>query len=261
MDLLFNTPIEDHLDRIEKISRDAGRAIMEVYEKVIDVSYKLDHSPLTDADLKANRMIVHALKSFYPEVPILTEEAVADFKAVNEEGFYWLIDPLDGTKEFIKRNGEFTVNIALILKGNPILGVVFAPAKNLLYRAAKHNGAFKREGDGDLKKIHVAAHAPESAWIVAGSRSHTDEATQRWLQGLGEYTLIPMGSSLKMCLIAEGVAHIYPRLGPTSLWDTAAAHVILKEAGGEIKDLDGHVLNYSNPSQVLNPFFIASCEH
>ena len=261
MDLLFNTPIEDHLDRIEKISRDAGRAIMEVYEKVIDVSYKLDQSPLTDADLKANRMIVHALKSFYPEVPILTEEAVADFKAVNEEGFYWLIDPLDGTKEFIKRNGEFTVNIALIFKGNPILGVVFAPAKNLLYRAAKHNGAFKREGDGDLKKIHVAAHAPESAWIVAGSRSHTDEATQRWLQGLGEYTLIPMGSSLKMCLIAEGVAHIYPRLGPTSLWDTAAAHVILKEAGGEIKDLDGHVLNYSNPSQVLNPFFIASCEH
>lgn len=261
MDLLFNTPIEDHLDRIEKISRDAGRAIMAVYEKVIDVSYKLDHSPLTDADLKANRMIVHALKSFYPEVPILTEEAVADFKAVNEEGFYWLIDPLDGTKEFIKHNGEFTVNIALILKGNPILGVVFAPAKNLLYRAAKHNGAFKREGDGDLKKIHVAAKPPESPWIVAGSRSHTDEATQRWLQGLGEYTLIPMGSSLKMCLIAEGVAHIYLRLGPTSLWDTAAAHIILKEAGGEIKDLDGHVLNYSNPSQVLNPFFIASCEH
>ena len=261
MDLLFNTPIEDHLDRIEKISRDVGRAIMEVYEKVINVSYKLDHSPLTDADLKANRMIVHALKSSYPEVPILTEEAVADFKAVNEEGFYWLVDPLDGTKEFIKRNGEFTVNIALILNGNPILGVVFAPAKNLLYRAAKYKGAFKREGDGDLKKIHVAAHAPESLWIVAGSRSHTDEATQRWLQGLGEYTLIPMGSSLKMCLIAEGVAHIYPRLGPTSLWDTAAAHVILKEAGGEIKDLDGHVLNYSNPSQVLNPFFIASCEY
>jgi len=261
MDLLFNTSIEDHLDRIEKISRDAGQAIMEVYEKAIEVSYKLDQSPLTEADLKANRMIVHALKSFYPEVPILTEEAVADFKAVNEEGFYWLIDPLDGTKEFIKRNGEFTVNIALILKGHPILGVVFAPEKNLLYRAAKDNGAFKREGDGDLKKIHVAMHAPESPWIVAGSRSHTDEATHHWLQGLGEYTLIPMGSSLKMCLIAEGIAHIYPRLGPTSLWDTAAAHVILKEAGGEIKDLEGHVLNYSNPSQVLNPFFIASCEH
>ena len=259
MDTLFGKPILDHLDRIEKMARDAGRAIMAVYEKSIDVSYKSDHSPLTDADLNANQTIVNALKHFYPEVSILTEEAILDFKGVNAEGFYWLVDPLDGTKEFIKRNGEFTVNIALIEKGKPILGVVFAPEKKILYRAAKNQGAYKREGDGDLKKIQVIKHEADSTWIVAGSRSHGDEATATWLKNLGDYKMIPMGSSLKMCLIAEGVAHIYPRLGPTSLWDTAAAHVILKEAGGEIRTLSGDVLSYKNPQEVLNPFFIASC--
>jgi 3'(2'), 5'-bisphosphate nucleotidase len=258
MDYLFNLPILDHLDRIEEISRDAGDAIMKVYEKAIDVSYKSDHSPITEADLIANQIIVNALQEFYPEVPILAEEAVADFKGVNEEGFYWLVDPLDGTKEFVKRNGEFTVNIALIQKGESILGVVFAPEKKLFYRAAKNEGAYKREADGQLKKIQVVRHDPGSSWIVTGSRSHKDEASQAWLQNLGEHQFIPMGSSLKICLIAEGMAHIYARFGPTSLWDTAAAHIILKEAGGEIKDLVGQILNYANPSQVLNPHFIAS---
>jgi 3'(2'), 5'-bisphosphate nucleotidase len=258
MDLLFNTPIEDHLDRIEKISRDAGQAIMDVYKKAIEVSYKSDHSPLTNADLHANQIIVDALQKDYPEIPILTEEAMSDFNGPNHEGCYWLIDPLDGTKEFIKRNGEFTVNIALVKEGEPILGIVLAPEKNILYRGAKNHGAYKREGDGDLKKIHVVPHAPGSTWIVAGSRSHADKAFDTWLASLGDHEVIPMGSSLKMCLIAEGAAHIYPRLGPTSLWDTAAAHAVLKEAGGEIKDLNGKVLNYADPSQVLNPFFIAS---
>ena len=258
MDSLFNAPILDHLDRIEKMSRDAGDAIMEIYKKTIDVSYKSDHSPLTEADLSANRIIVSALKKDYPEIPILTEEAVGDFKGSNEEGYFWLVDPLDGTKEFIKRNGEFTVNIALIFKGDPILGVVFAPEKKILYRAALNHGAFKRDGGGALKKIHVMPHEAGSTWIVAGSRSHSDEATKAWLQDLGDHTMIPMGSSLKMCIIAEGLAHVYPRLGPTSLWDTAAAHVILKEAGGDIKDLKGKTLSYADPSQVLNPFFIAS---
>ena len=258
MDSLLNPSILDCLDRIEKISRDAGDAIMEVYKNTINVSYKLDHSPLTEADLNANRIIVNALKYFYPEVPILTEEAVGDFKGINKKGFYWLVDPLDGTKEFIQRNGEFTVNIALIQKGEPILGVVFAPEKNLLYRAAKNQGAFKREKDDHLKKIQAVRHTPGSSWIVTGSRSHEDEATQAWLQNLGEYQFMPMGSSLKICLVAEGMAHIYPRFGPTSLWDTAAAHIILKEAGGDLRDLEGYALNYADPSQVLNPSFIAS---
>ena len=165
---------------------------------------------------------------------------------------------MDGTKEFIKRNGEFTVNIALIQKGEPILGVVFAPEKKLLYRAAKNQGAYKREADSHLKKIQVVRHVPSSPWIVTSSRSHDDEATQAWLQNLGEHQFMLMGSSLKLCLIAEGMAHIYPRFGLTSLWDTAAAHIILKEAGGDIRDLEGQVLNYANPTQVLNPRFIAS---
>ena len=259
MELLFGLPLLDHLDRIEKISRDAGDVIMEIYQKTINVSYKSDHSPLTEADLKANRIIMNALNECYLKIPILTEEAAAaDFTGVNKEGLYWLVDPLDGTREFIKHNGEFTVNIALIQKGEPILGVVFAPEKKLLYRAARNQGAYKREVDGHLKKIQVVRHVPGSPWIVTGSRSHEDEATQVWLQNLGEYQFMPMGSSLKICLVAEGMAHTYPRFGPTSLWDTAAAHIILKEAGGDIRDLEGYVLNYADPSQVLNPSFIAS---
>ncbi len=258
MDFTSSSNALNHLDRLESIARDAGQAIMEVCHKAIDVHYKSDTSPLTEADLIANRIIVDALKKYYPEIPILTEEAVSDFKAANRDGYYWLVDPLDGTKEFIKRNGEFTVNIALILKGQPILGVVLAPEKHLIYRAAKGHGAFKRDGEGELVAMHVKPHKPGTPWKVAGSRSHSDKAFEAWLAQLGEYEVIPMGSSLKMCLIAEGLAHIYPRLGPTSLWDTAAAHVILNEAGGEIKDLDGKILNYSDPSQVLNPFFIAS---
>jgi 3'(2'), 5'-bisphosphate nucleotidase len=258
MELLFGLALLDHLDRIEKISLDAGDVIMEIYQKTINVSYKSDHSPLTEADLNANRIIMNALKECYPQIPILTEEAVADFKGVHKEGLYWLVDPLDGTREFIKHNGEFTVNIALIQKGEPILGVVFAPEKKLLYRAARNQGAYKREVDGHLKKIQVVRHVPGSPWIVTGSRSHEDEATQAWLQNLGEYQFMPMGSSLKICLVAEGMAHTYPRFGPTSLWDTAAAHIILKEAGGDIRDLEGYVLNYADPSQVLNPSFIAS---
>ena len=247
------------LDVIEAIARDAGDAIMAVYKNAIDVTYKSDQSPLTEADVSANRVIVKALQTHYPEIPILTEEAVGDFKGANLDGYYWLVDPLDGTKEFIKRNGEFTVNMALIHHGEPVLGVVLAPDKNTLYRGVQNQGAFKREGDGELKKIQVSPRKDNEPWRVMGSRSHGDTSIDDWLLKLGQHELIPMGSSLKMCLIAEGVAHVYPRLGPTSLWDTAAAHAILKEAGGEIRTLSGDVLSYKNPQEVLNPFFIASC--
>ena len=247
------------LDVIEAIARDAGDAIMQVYKNAIDVRYKDDQSPLTEADLSANRVIVDGLTKNYPDVPILTEEAVGDFKGSNLDGYYWLVDPLDGTKEFIKKNGEFTVNIALIHHGEPVLGVVLAPDKNTLYRGAQNQGAFKREGVGALKKIQVSPHEDGTPWRVMGSRSHSDTSIDDWLLKLGQHELIPMGSSLKMCLIAEGVAHVYPRLGLTSLWDTAAAHAILKEAGGEIRTLSGDVLSYKNPHEVLNPFFVASC--
>jgi len=258
----LQAPLEalSHLNRIEDIAYEAGEHIMRVYQNAIAVEYKADASPLTEADLAANQSIVAALEKSYPNIPILTEEAVENFTGANEEGFYWLVDPLDGTKEFIKRNGEFTVNIALIHHGKPILGVVFAPAKDLMYRAAQGHGAFKREGKGQLEAIKVMRHQPGSVWKVVGSRSHSDDTMNDWLSKLGEYELIAMGSSLKMCLVAEGLAHIYPRLGPTSLWDTAAAHAILKEAGGEIRNLESHILSYADPSQILNPFFIASSE-
>jgi len=252
---------EINLDHVEAIAVEAGEAIMQVYEKAIDVSYKDDKSPLTEADLNANRVIVEGLKKYYPDIPILTEEAVGDFQGPNPQGYYWLVDPLDGTKEFIKKNGEFTVNIALIYQGVPVLGVVLVPAKGLTYRAHEGQGAYKRVGQGELKRIQVSPHKDGTPWRVMGSRSHSDTSIDDWLLKLGQHELIPMGSSLKMCLIAEGVAHVYPRLGLTSLWDTAAAHVILKEAGGEIKTLTGEVLSYGNPSEVLNPFFIASCHN
>lgn len=248
-----------NLDHVEAIAVEAGEAIMQVYKKVIDVSYKEDKSPLTEADLNANRVIVAGLKKYYPDIPILTEEAVGDFQGPNPQGYYWLVDPLDGTKEFIKKNGEFTVNIALIYQGVPVLGVVLVPAKGLTYRAHEGQGAYKRVGQGELKRIQVSPHKDGTPWRVMGSRSHSDTSIDDWLLKLGQHELAPMGSSLKMCLIAEGFAHVYPRLGPTSLWDTAAAHAILKEAGGEIRTLSGEVLSYGNPSEVLNPFFIASC--
>jgi 3'(2'), 5'-bisphosphate nucleotidase len=260
MDSLFNTSILNCLDRIEQISRDAGDAIMEVYKNTIDVSYKPDHSPLTEADLNANRIIVNALKYFYPEVPILTEEAVGDFKGINKKGFYWLVDPLDGTKEFIQRNGEFTVNIALIQNGEPILGVVFAPEKKLMYRGAKGYGAFKQEGDAQSQAIKVNSRQEGDVWRVVGSRSHDNDTFKSWVLNLGESEIILMGSSLKICLVAEGSAHIYPRLGPTSFWDIAAAHIILKEAGGEIIDFKGQELKYNNVKQPLNPDFIVSSD-
>lgn len=248
----------EHLDRIEKICFDAGCAIMDIYQETIGVNFKSDHSPLTQADLEANRIIVDALRYFYPEIPILSEEATENFTEINSDGLYWLVDPLDGTKEFIKHNGEFTVNVALIKDGEPILGVVYAPEKKLLYRGAKSQGAFKRGEDGRLQPIKVRARSEDSLWKVVGSRSHENDHLKIWLTNLGESEIILLGSSLKLCLIAEGKAHIYPRLGPTSFWDIAAAHIILKEAGGEIIDFNGKELNYLNVKQPLNPNFVAS---
>lgn len=152
MDTLFGKPILDHLDRIEKMACDAGLAIMAVYEKAIEVRYKPDHSPLTEADLKGNQIIVSALQRDYPEIPVLTEEAVGDFKGVNAEGFYWLVDPLDGTKEFIQRNGEFTVNIALIHQGEPMLGVVLAPEKKTSLPCYQKSGGVQKSRRGGFKK-------------------------------------------------------------------------------------------------------------
>ena len=243
------------LAEVEKIAIKAGAAIMAIYQKEYGVLSKADQSPLTEADTLANSIITDALTTLTPSIPILSEEAVENFAGPNSDGQYWLVDPLDGTKEFIKRNGEFTVNIALIEGGKPSLGVVYAPALEILYSAATNLGAFKVNGSGQRTSIQVKPHTEGFPWKVVGSRSHGGDMTD-WLKKLDSYELIPMGSSLKFCLVAEGAAHLYPRLGPTSLWDTAAAQCVVDEAGGEVVQLNGQPISYTNPSQRLNPFFI-----
>jgi 3'(2'), 5'-bisphosphate nucleotidase len=244
------------LPKIENIAREAGAGIMAIYARDFAVEHKADQSPLTEADTAANRIIVDALRQLTPDIPILSEEAVEQFAGPNAQGQYWLVDPLDGTKEFIKRNGEFTVNIALIENGKPTLGVVYAPALGALYAAAKGQGAFKVDEAGQRTPLQVTAHTPGTPWKVVGSRSHADAKLTAWLEQLDDYELVPMGSSLKFCLVAEGRAHIYPRLGPTSLWDTAAGQCVVEQAGGKVVQLSGQPLGYADTSNRLNPHFI-----
>jgi 3'(2'), 5'-bisphosphate nucleotidase len=246
----------DLLKKVEGIAREAGAAIMEIYAQDISVWEKDDKSPLTEADAAAHEVIIRRLEQLPPVLPILSEEAIGDFSGVDSSGRYWLVDPLDGTKEFIKRNGEFTVNIALIDNGRSILGVVYAPVLNVTYLAAKGLGAFKVEASGMRTPIRVAEHILGESWRVVGSRSHAGDSLTAILQKLGSHQLISMGSSLKFCLVAEGEADVYPRMGPTSLWDTAAAQCVVEQAGGKVIQLTGEPLSYANPSAVLNPFFV-----
>lgn len=242
---------------VERIAREAGEAIMGVYSRDFSVEEKEDKSPITEADKAAHNVIMRGLQALSVQIPILSEEDVEGFSGADAKGCYWLVDPLDGTKEFIKRNGEFTVNIALIENGKPVLGVVTAPALEVGYVAAKGLGAFKIQADGRRKAISVAGK-PETGvtWRVVGSRSHPSPDLAVWLEQLGEHNMLPMGSSLKLCIIAEGFADAYPRLGPTCLWDTGAAHAVVLEAGGRVETLEGTPLSYANPSEKLNPYFV-----
>jgi 3'(2'), 5'-bisphosphate nucleotidase len=244
------------LEQVEAIARRAGAAIMQVYCRDFSATQKEDKSPLTEADTAAHEVIIRHLQRLQPALPILSEEAVGDFSGADDAGRYWLVDPLDGTKEFIKRNGEFTVNIALIEQGRAILGVVYAPVLNVAYLAAEGLGAFKVGADGLRVPIRVAEHKAGSSWRVVGSRSHAGDSLTAFLHQLGTHELMSMGSSLKFCLVAEGAADVYPRMGPTSLWDTAAAQCVVEQAGGRVVQLTGEPISYADPSVVLNPFFL-----
>ncbi len=244
------------LDEIETIAREAGAAIMAVYARDFSVREKEDRSPLTEADEAAHSVIAARLADLQPALPVLSEEAVGDFHIGNGHGRYWLVDPLDGTKEFIKRNGEFTVNIALIDSGRPVLGVVYAPALDVAYLAAEGLGTFRRGVDGTRIPICVATHAEGTPWRVVGSRSHAGDSLTALLARLPSHEFVAMGSSLKFCLVAEGRADVYPRLGPTSLWDTAAAQCVVEQAGGRVIQLNGQQLSYADPSVTLHPFFV-----
>jgi len=234
----------------------AGAAIMQIYDSSFTVQRKEDNSPLTLADLESQRVIIDGLTKVTPDVPILSEEsAQAPWDERKTWRELWVVDPLDGTREFVKRNGEFTINIALVQEHEPVLGVIAAPALGLLYWGASGVGAFSQHQGAAEISIHVSP--PQSPLRVVGSRSHTSAQTIDYLKRLGPHALTGIGSSLKFCRVAEGKAELYPRFGPTSEWDTAAGQAILEAAGGHVTRLDGHRLRYNCRDSVLNGDFLA----
>ncbi|ALO40709.1 3'(2'),5'-bisphosphate nucleotidase CysQ [Pseudoalteromonas phenolica] len=248
----------DLLEEILQLSVEAGDAIMGIYAKDFNVEYKEDESPVTDADLAAHKVIAAGLQQLTPDIPVLSEESAGiDWTTRQTWNQYWLVDPIDGTKEFIKKNGEFTVNIALIKAGKPILGVVHAPALNVSYLAAEAVGAFKQCDEARIE-LKVTQKANTGLIKVVGSRSHPSPDLAAYLEQFDDVEMVPKGSSLKLCLVAEGEADIYPRLGPTSEWDTGAGHAVAEIAGATITQVDGSALTYNQKESYLNPYFIVS---
>ncbi|MGE6107553.1 3'(2'),5'-bisphosphate nucleotidase CysQ [Aeromonas sobria] len=244
------------ISELEAIARAAGHAILTIYQQAFTVEYKADESPLTAADRAAHEVIVAELARLTPEIPVLSEES-GDEVLQTRLGWqrYWLVDPLDGTKEFVSRNGEFTVNIALIEQGRPVWGLVYAPVLDRLWYGGKGLGAW-RVAAGERTAIRTRPHREGAPWRVVGSRNHLSRETLDFLAPLGEIELVSMGSSLKFCVIAEGGAELYPRLAPTCEWDTGAAQAVLEGAGGSVTRLDGAPLVY-NKADILNPWFVA----
>ena len=244
------------------IAIQAGHEILKYYNEDIQVIYKGNATPLTKADLAANKLIIRSLKNIDENTPILSEESIIDWNTRKKWNKYWLVDPLDGTKEFIKKNGEFTVNIALIENNKPVLGVIFIPAKSILYFAKQKYGSFKMNTKIELNNLNKAKKivvTKQSSLVrIIGSRSHSNNKFINWVnEKFPNAKIIQAGSSLKFCLIAEGDADIYPRFGPTSEWDIAAGHIILNEAGGKISTFKNSEINYNMKEDILNPEFYA----
>jgi 3'(2'), 5'-bisphosphate nucleotidase len=251
----------NYIDAVADIARRAGAAIMEIYQQDFAVRHKDDGSPLTQADMAAHKLIHDGLQSLTPDLPMLSEESrEIPWSERAQWSSYWLVDPLDGTKEFINRNGEFTVNIALINDQRPVFGVVYAPVRDVLYTGCEGSGAFMTQENSAARPISVRGFDGNKPTVVA-SRSHRgqelEDLLQRIEQQYGDPEIISMGSSFKLCLVAEGRADLYPRLGLTSEWDTAAAHAVVNAAGGKVTNLEGQDLRY-NKENLLNPWFVTS---
>lgn len=246
------------LDGVIALSRDAGQRIMAIYAgDDYRVRQKADSTPVTDADLAAHHALCAGLELLTPNVPAISEEApAADLRERRAWPWYWLLDPLDGTREFIRGSGEFTVNIALMEAGRPVLGVIHVPVSGATYFAARDYGAFHQPPGAPAQRIHSrgTVGAPP---VIAVSRARRGPRLHRFLNNLGPHETIVMGSSLKSCLVAEGRADIYPCFGPTSEWDTAAAHCIVEQAGGRMTDLSMQSLQYNRLASLLNPPFFA----
>jgi 3'(2'), 5'-bisphosphate nucleotidase len=234
----------------------ASSAIMQIYDGAFAVQRKDDNSPLTLADLESQRVIIEGLKHITPGIPILSEEsAAAPWLERQTWHELWVVDPLDGTREFVKRNGEFTINIALVVQHEAVLGVVCAPAQKLTYWGVAGHGAFVRAQDSEARAIHTVP--PQQPLRVLGSRSHASPQTAAYLQRLGPHIVSGIGSSLKFCLLAEGKAELYVRFGATSEWDTAAGQAVLEAAGGHVTRMDGHPLRYNCRQSLINGDFVA----
>jgi 3'(2'), 5'-bisphosphate nucleotidase len=245
------------LPAVMQIADAAGREIMRIYEGGFSVTLKDDRSPRTEADLAAQRVIEAGLAQLTPHWPMLGEESAPEMFAQRRAwSTLWLVDPLDGTREFVKRNGEFSVNIALVQDGEPLLGVIAGPARSVLYAGARGVGALRRDADGVCRPIHSRTPAATPLRVL-GSRSLGDARLERALQRLGPLRRIGLGSALKFGLLAGGDGDLYVRRGPTSEWDTAAGHALLLEAGGCVVDLDGRPLRYNLRDQLTNPSFLA----
>ena len=249
--------LKEFINPIVDLAITAGHAILEVYATDFDVQAKGDESPLTQADLASHRCIVAGLRGLTPDIPIISEEeGLPAFAERGQWQRYWLIDPLDGTKEFVNRNGEFTVNIAFIDNGRPLLGVVHVPVQEKTYIGCEGHGSELRTAES-VTAIRVAESSNDPVRIV-GSRSHRGSSLDAFLDKVGKSDMVPMGSSLKFCVVAEGRADIYPRLGPTSEWDTAAAQAVVEQAGGKVLELDGKPLSYNQKENILNPYFVVT---
>lgn len=252
---------DQNIQDIIKISLDAGVKIMEVYQKDFQVEYKEDESPLTEADTASNAIIVDALRRLFPQIPIISEEnKLLDYNERKDWKQVWLVDPIDGTKEFIKKNGEFTVNIALVENSRVVVGVVHVPAQNKTYYASKGKGAYLIDQGAAPQRIHIRPLAEDGVLKVVGSRSHKSKEVDDYVQSLEskypKIEFVAAGSSLKFCLVAEGLADVYPRLAPTMEWDTCAGQIVALEAGAEVLNFEtNNELEY-NKENLLNPHFI-----
>ena len=252
---IFRVLKDIDLETVVTITKEAGEAIIQIYTKDFTIVYKEDESPLTEADTKANAIICTALEKLYPTIPIMSEENKQTAYEIRKSWeYYWCIDPIDGTKEFIKKNGEFTVNIALIHKDTPVLGVVYAPALNIVYKAKKGAGAYK---NNQKLPLHTNKHPGKKLFVVA-SKSHLSQETQEFIDNLPTQQVeqVSIGSSLKLCMVATGEADIYPRLAPTMEWDTAAADAIAREAGKKTYQFGTEKPIVYNKENLLNPWFV-----
>ena len=249
---------EQLISSVVEIAKEAGIAITEIYNSDFDYQLKKDLSPITAADNLSHNIITERLKTLTPKIPILSEENCnIPYKIRSQWTQYWLVDPLDGTKEFIKKNGDFTVNIALIDNNKTVFGVIHIPVSNETYWGSKVSGSFCSNENNDVKQIYVSDNHHNPIRIVA-SRSHPSNMLASLLEIIVDYEIIKIGSSIKFCLIASGQADCYPRFGPTSEWDTAAGEAIVRFAGGHLVTANGDLMSYNLKEDYLNPNFIVS---